>query len=513
MPSVADHDNVEEILFQPELNGALSALLQNAGPRHLCIAGPLACGQGLAAQHLSRARGLGSEPVLVTLIPAELSSVDAGEAIDKLRCRWDEASGGVLRVLELETLLVNPNAIPVLSALRELITLRSDVTLVVCGDRESVAQLHALSPDLFLQFHHARVRSFTTQQLLELMVRMLRREGFRPAPGFHQGTAALVEKVRPVGNLVNARIAAALARSGIKNATLASRAEVRAEDLDTASLRVVDTTLGSGFDELEQLIGLVDIKSTVSLWLANSELTARRAELGLVGVGAGQHMVFKGPAGTAKTTVARIVGRIMAETGVLPSGHLIEVQRGDLVGDTSEQVARRVVEAVKRAIGGVLFIDEAYTLTSAPGGPRDVSREVVDTLLKLMEDYRDEFVVIAAGYPTEMEQFLNSNPGLRSRFVRVLQFPSYDTTELLQILDHLAGRRGYVIDQSVHTQLQPRLALVSQYPGFGNGRHMRNLLENAIVRQGLRLGPGSSDDDLRTLTTDDFTEAALQNSL
>jgi SpoVK/Ycf46/Vps4 family AAA+-type ATPase len=223
-------------------------------------------------------------------------------------------------------------------------------------------------------------------------------------------------------------------------------------------------------------------------------------------------MVFKGPAGTAKTTVARIVGKILAETGVLSSGHLIEVQRADLVGDTLEQSARRTVEAVKRAIGGVLFVDEAYTLTSTDAG-RDSGKEIVDTLLKLMEDYREEFVVIVAGYPLEMEQFLNSNPGLRSRFVRVLDFPSYSPDELLDILAYQAAKRGYVLGDGVREALVPRLELVSKYPGFGNGRHVRNQLEAAIVRQATRVNAESSDDELRMLTVADFADPTAVSSV
>ena len=206
--------------------------------------------------------------------------------------------------------------------------------------------------------------------------------------------------------------------------------------------------------------------------------------------------------------MARIVARVLAETGVLSSGHLVEVDRSDLVSDRPELTARLVVDAVKRAIGGVLFIDEAYSLTSGKASESGSGRAAVDTLLKLMEDYRDEFVVIVAGYPTEMETFLSSNPGLRSRVVKVLKFPSYEPEDLLSILDHMAAKRGYQIDPSVGPGLLPRLTLQSQYPGFGNGRHVRNMLDKAIELQGTRLDETSSDDDLRTLLPVDFAEQA-----
>lgn len=496
---------VEEILFQPSLVDTLSEFAVHPGSRHLCIAGPPSCGQGAAARNLARL-GNAAAPSVLKVLPAELNAGYSGEAIDRLRARWNQAAGGVLYMVELEGLFPDLNAVPLLGALRELIRTRDDVTVVLSGDAEAVAQLHALNPDLYLQFRHASVKPFTTEQLVTLVEREVLARGFELAPGFSDQALGPLAKLRAVGNLRNARISAALARGAATAASQAGRTRVTVSDLDVRSLRLGgEEAAWNGFVELDELIGLVDVKKTVRLWVANSDLAARREQLGLNVSGMGQHMVFKGPAGTAKTTVARIVGRILSETGVLSSGHLVEVQRGDLIGEMPEQTARRVIEVVKRSIGGVLFVDEAYTLTP-PGSAGGAGKEAVDTLLKLMEDYREEFVVIVAGYPLEMDGFLNSNPGLRSRFVREVEFPSYSAAELLEILDFLAAKRGYRIDPEVRLALAPRLTLHSQYPGFGNGRHVRNLLEGAIVKQGTRLSTGCTDDELRILTVEDFAD-------
>jgi Holliday junction resolvasome RuvABC ATP-dependent DNA helicase subunit len=431
-----------------------------------------------------------------------------------LRGFYNQARDGVLELSELESLYADLFAVPLLATLRELMTSDPSVSVVLCGDVDAVSRLHALNPDLYLRFVHAQVRNFTLEEMGELLEDALRDRGLVPAPGFAADSVALLRRVRAVGNLRNARVVTALADAARRPSTPRNAVGIAPGDIDVSGMRLISAVGIDGFDELDALIGLSDVKSTVRLWIANSELTARREQLGLHTAGMGQHMVFKGPAGTAKTTVARIVGRILTETGVLSSGHLVEVQRADLIGEMPDQTARRMVEVVKRALGGVLFIDEAYTLTSLEStrdANRDSGREAVDTLLKLMEDYREEFVVIVAGYPMEMEGFLNSNPGLRSRFARVLEFPSYSPDELIDILTFLAGQRGYAIDAEIRPALVPRLALVSQYPGFGNGRHVRNLLESAIVRQATRVTPASSDAELRTLRLADFLDPAASS--
>ena len=493
------------VSYQDALNRALAAMLRDSTPGHLLIAGPVGCGQSTAVRAIAeRWRQLSgrTEPVIVRTHPGRLSFGFPGEAVRLLRELWESAEGGVLHVSDVESLLADRNAVPLLAQLREIAAGPQVASLVISGDYEAAAQVHALAPDLHAHMRPVRVNAMSSGQLAALLTRDLVDAGVQVDESFLADAEKLLRRVRPIGDLANSRIVRAVTRSTLRRSR-PLESPLAASDLDLAALRTVDTREGAGFVELDGLIGLEDVKATVRQWVANFDVMTRREQLGLHAAGMGQHMVFKGPAGTAKTTVARIVGQVLAETGVLTSGHLIEVQRADLVGDMGEPTSRRVVDVVKRSLGGVLFIDEAYTLTS-DATTQDSGKEAVDTLLKSMEDYREQFVVIVAGYPLEMEQFLNSNPGLRSRFPRVLNFPSYTPEELIQILRYLADKRGYHVDSDVIPTLESSLKMAVHYPYFGNGRHMRNLLESAISRQAGRLSTDSTDDEMRQLTWDDF---------
>lgn len=494
------------LALQPGLMESLTVLakLRASGlSTHLVIAGPVGTGQEDAAKALLP---VGATSRVHVLQPSRLATTDVGAAVEALTVAWADADRGVLHLCDLELLLAQQSALAILEALRELIeNAGSPTSVVLSGDPESVARLHALNPALYSHFVQARTAAFTGSELAHLLAEQLESAGLVVDANFKNMASPRLDRIGGVGNLQNARIVTAIANDVTRRLIPLGSTTVSSDDIDTNVIRLISTDSSAAFDELSTLIGLTDVKKTVHLWTSNSTLTMRRQAMGLIAPGAGQHMVFKGPAGTAKTTVARIVARILAETGVLTSGHLVEVDRSDLVADQPELTARRVVDAVKRAFGGVLFIDEAYALTSGSSTSSN-GRVVVDTLLKLMEDYRDEFVVIVAGYPTEMETFLSSNPGLRSRFVKVLNFPAYSVPDLLDILEHLAKKRGFTIDAAVRDALAPRLMLQSQYPGFGNGRHMRNLLDTAIELQGSRLTGDCSDDDLRLLNSADFAE-------
>jgi stage V sporulation protein K len=246
-------------------------------------------------------------------------------------------------------------------------------------------------------------------------------------------------------------------------------------------------TLNKCFQSLGQLVGLVDIKSFIEEIYAWLEVGKRRSAAGLSAEQQVLHMVFTGNPGTGKTTVARIIGELFYEMGVLNRGHLVEVERADLVGEYIGHTAQKTREHVKRALGGVLFIDEAYALSR--GGEKDFGKEAIDTMVKSMEDYKNEFVLILAGYSDEMENFIRSNPGLPSRFPIQLQFPDFSIAELMEIAETMVKEREYFFSMQAKEKIRLHLQREKEKKDhmWGNARYIRNLVEQSIRLQAVRL--------------------------
>ena len=265
--------------------------------------------------------------------------------------------------------------------------------------------------------------------------------------------------------------------------------------------------------ELDLLVGLASVKEQVRTLLAYLQVKARRREHGLADVAISQHLVFLGNPGTGKTTVARLLAEAYGAMGLLKKGHLVEVDRAGLVGQYVGHTAAKTNRVVKEALDGVLFIDEAYSLSPNSHGGLDFGAEAIETLLKRMEDHRDRLVVIAAGYPKLMNGFLNSNPGLRSRFSRELEFVDYTTDELVAITEKMAADGDFKLGAGTHDALTLILESMVRDERFGNARVSRSLFEHAINSQALRLTDNHQAKllDSRTVSTleaTDFMEAA-----
>lgn len=278
---------------------------------------------------------------------------------------------------------------------------------------------------------------------------------------------------------------------------------------NTNSRRSTNTPEGNphvdNLAELNSLIGLERVKQDVDSLRNLIKIQAIRKQQGLPNTSVSYHCVFSGNPGTGKTTVARIVAGIYKELGILKKGHLIEVDRSKLVGEYVGQTAPKTNKVIDEALDGVLFIDEAYSLV---GEGSDYGAEAIATLLKRMEDDRDRLVVILAGYTNEITEFIDSNPGLQSRFNRYIQFDDYSAEELTEIFKHNLRKSRYKIKRDAFEKLQNVIesAVASRDKNFGNARYVRNLFEKVVQNQANRLAKMESidNDELSIITREDI---------
>ncbi|MGP4023330.1 AAA family ATPase [Actinomadura sp. 3N407] len=503
-------------------------------PRHLVFIGNPGTGKSKVAGILGRLYadlGVLTSGHLVEVERADLLGEYATESVLRVRRAVEQAHGGVLVVRDAHALV---SAAADAARGREVLDVlltgvqahTEDLVVVLTGPEAELNGLLKSHPDLAAHFPRTvRFPDLDEDELVEVFAAKAADSGFELAPGVLGKVRELAEAAPRERGFGNARamihlLDRAVAMQGRR--VLADGIVDETESLDEILLEDVPDTLTRGRDdvpgdplaEIDRLIGLADIKREVSSLVAEVRAEQLRRDAKLSPASPSRHMVFMGNPGTAKTTIARLIAAVYARLGLLSSGHLVEVTRADLVAEFVGQTAPRVRGAVERALGGVLFVDEAYALSSSGGDRRDFGHEAIAELLRLMEEHRGDLVVIVAGYDAEMEQFLNANPGLKSRFPKVLRFPDYSGDELVTIFEFMAAEAGFALAPGTVGAVRDLVDAQPRGSSFGNARLVRNLLEAAISRQAQRItakddeGPGGVEAaEVGTLRPEDLPDA------
>ncbi|KAB2345271.1 AAA family ATPase [Actinomadura rudentiformis] len=488
-----------------------------ARPRHLVFMGNPGTGKATVARCLARIYtdlGVLTTGHLVEVDRADLVGDYPGESTLKVRRVVERALGGVLFVRDAHTF--NPvdstrgrEAVEVLLTAVEAHP--EDLIVVLSGPEAELNGLLKAHQDLAAHFPKAiRFPDLTDDELVQVFARLAAAEGLALAEGVLDKVRGLVRAAPRERGFANAGLVVnllewAVAMQGRR--VLADGVVDETESLDEILLVDVPDSLapdrgrlaGDPLAEIDRLVGLAPVKSEIAKLVAEARTDGLRREAGQPPLAPTRHMVFTGNPGTAKTTMARLIAAVYAQLGLLSSGHLVEVTRAGLVGEYVGQTAPRVRAAVDSALGGVLFVDEAYSLAPAGADQRDFGHEAVAELIKLMEEHRSDLVVIVAGYEGEMELFLKSNPGLASRFPKVLRFPDYSDDELITIFEYMSAAQGFTLADGVLAGVRRLLSAAPRDASFGNARLIRNILEDAISRQGQRIA-AAADESPGTVT-------------
>ncbi|WP_051109090.1 AAA family ATPase [Actinomadura flavalba] len=494
--------------------------------RHLVFAGNPGTGKSRVARILGRLYadlGVLAGGHVVEVDRADLLGEYASDSALRVRRAVERALGGVLLVRDAHAFgAAGADAERGREVLDVLLTAvqghADDLVVILTGPEAELNGLLKSHPQLAGRFdRRLHFADLTAAELAEVFAARAADGGFTLADGVLDKVRGVLRDAPRDRASGGARLALGLLdravaeqgrrvlADGVVDET-ESLHEILLVDVPDAPLPV-RTRPGDPLGEIERLIGLRDIKQEIQALVAEARAEQLRRDAGIPLAAPTRHMVFLGNPGTAKTTVARLVAAVYARLGLLSSGHLVEVTRADLVAEYVGQTAPRVRAAVDRALGGVLFVDEAYALTMTGTAHRDYGAEAVAELLRLMEEHRSDLVVIVAGYDAEMRAFLESNPGLASRFPKVLRFPDYSVAELLAIFEAMAGAAGFTLDPAVLPVLRRRIEEEARGTSFGNARFVRNLLDAAVARQAQRITAAEAlaHDEVRLLRPADVT--------
>ena len=498
---------------------------------HMVFTGNPGTGKTVVARLIGkiyRSIGVLSQGQSVEVGREDLVASFVGQTASKTREVLDRAKGGVLFIDEAYTLAkqsgndFGQEAIDTL--LRYMENNRDDIVVIVAGYPEEMNSFMKSNPGLSSRFaQFIEFNDYSVDELMDILQTMTEKSGhIMPTDAFERAKEVIRQgseqgerdfgNGRYVRNIYEAAIRSIASRvSGSQCFGHTEMMTFVPEDFKLPS-DLEETKIGKEktteqlLQELEQYIGLEQVKVQVRKLINQVNMNRKRAARGIHVTKTSLHMVFTGNPGTGKTSVARMLGKLYQSIGVLSSGQLIEVGREDLVGQYIGHTAQKTKEVLDRAMGGILFIDEAYTLSNST--INDFGQEAIDTILRHMENHRDKMIVIVAGYPHEMERFIQSNPGLKSRFTTTIDFEDYSLEQLMDILALQCTKNGYVMTEDAREKAQEILQYekTANKNNFGNGRVVRNIFESATFNQNDRISgiDDLTDREMMTLTAEDF---------
>ena len=426
-----------------------------------------------------------------------------GETAKLTKKAIDKAMGGILFIDEAYSLAKggeNSNdygkeAIETL--LKSMEDNRGKFTVIFAGYKKEMRNLINMNPGLQSRINlMINFDDYTDEELIHIAKNIAKEEYYKLS---EDGEKAFIERIQKekvdenfanacvVRNLMDEAVREKAFRTGDETVCEEELTTLTSEDFGVDLKFTARDSIKEYETQLESLVGLDNVKSLIKDILNTVELIHRKKEMGINCEDVSLNMIFSGNPGTGKTTVARIVGKILKAMGILKKGHMVEVTRSDLVGQYVGQTGPKTLEKIKEAYGGILFIDEAYTLNS--GSENDFGSEAIGTLIKEMEDNRDKLIVIMAGYTKEMKELLNINPGLESRIKFNIQFNDYSGDELFKIFKSLCKREKYKISHNAYKKLKEDFEELSENKGrnFGNGRLVRKYFENVKMKQATRI--------------------------
>jgi SpoVK/Ycf46/Vps4 family AAA+-type ATPase len=497
--------------------------------QHMVFTGPPGVGKTEVARVIGevfRALKVLRKGQVVETDRANLVAGYIGQTGIKTLDKCKEALDGVLFIDEAYSLAATPGlgtdfgkeAIDTLLKFME--DNRDRIIVIVAGYRNEMRHFIDSNPGLASRFTKTfDFPSYSPAELLEIFKRMAARQQFNLPQGFEAKLKPWIESRAKAEDWANAREMRTLLEKTREAQALrvakdasADVSVVTIEDVVHATGQKIEdneASVAAALAKLDEMVGLAPVKQEVKRLSARMGVEQKRREQGLPVTAVSQHMVFTGPPGVGKTEVARVIGEVFRSLKVLRKGHLVETDRAGLVAGYVGQTATKTLDKCKEALDGILFIDEAYTLAAIQGGAaHDFGKEAIDTLLKFMEDNRERIVVIVAGYPNEMRRFIESNPGLSSRFTKTIDFPPYGVADLCEILRRMASRQKFVLPDDFQAALTPWIEQRSKAQDWGNARSMRTLLEKARESQAIRIST-DADADLSRIETADLLDATV----